>query len=116
MIHATYSLAAAMLRSDGSLDPAERQTAERIGMQFFEEFDPSEFREHCENPRERLTPVQLSEAIRARLPAGTRARIFKYLCAIALADGEIAPEETALLARIADAMGVDRGGAACADD
>lgn len=108
MIHATYSLAAAMLRSDGGVDPLERQTAERIGLEFFEEFDPSAFREHCDNPRERLTAVQLSEAIRSRFPEENRKRIFKYLCSLALANGEIAPEETALLGRIADAMGIDR--------
>jgi uncharacterized tellurite resistance protein B-like protein len=108
MIHATYSLAAAMLRSDGSVDLTERQTAERIGVEFFADFDASEFREHCENPRERLNAVQLSEALRNRLPAEQRRLIFRYLCAIALANGEIATDETALLNRIANAMGLDR--------
>ena len=104
MIHATYSLAAAMLRSDGGVDPLERQTAETIGLELFEDFDPTEFREHCDNPRERLSAVQLSEAIRARLPEENRKRIFKYLCAVALANGEIATDETALLGRIADGV------------
>jgi len=108
MIHATYSLAAAMLRSDGSVDQLERQTAEQIGIELFEDFDTKEFREHCDNPRERLTAIQLSEAIRTRLPLENRQRIFKYLCSIALANGEIAPDETALLGRIAEAMGIDR--------
>lgn len=116
MIHATYSLAAAMLRSDGSIDPAERRTAERIGAELFEDFDPARFREHCENPRERLNAIQLSEAIRGRLPAEARARIYRYLCAIALANGDIAPDETVLLGRIAEAMGVDRTVAGCGDD
>ena len=47
LLHATYCLAAAMVAADGKIESEEIAVAEAIGKGLFQDFDPVDFRERC---------------------------------------------------------------------
>ncbi len=64
LLHATYSLAAAIVGTDGQIDAHEIAVAEAIGQKLFDDFDSVEFREYCNHPERIVDVAKLSEAMR----------------------------------------------------
>lgn len=106
LLHATYSLAAAMVGADGKIDPDEIAVAEGIGQKLFEDFDSVEFREYCNNPQQIPDVVKLSEVLGEVLEDDYKKLIIKYLRAISEADGDVSEEEQILLHRVASSLGL----------
>ena len=101
LLHAMYSLAAALVCADGKIDPEEIAVAEAIGQTFFEDFDSVEFREYCNDPGQIPDIVKLSEALSEVLEDEHKDLVIKYLRAISAADGSVSEDEEALLQKIA---------------
>ena len=108
LLHATYSLAAAMVGADGEIDPGEIAVAEGIGQQLFEDFDSVEFREYCNSPEQIPDVVELSKALSEVLEDEHKAVVINYLRAISEADGNVSEEEESLLKSIASGLGVEQ--------
>lgn len=104
LLRTAYSLAAAVVGADGRIEPPEIAIAEGVGSRLFEDFDPVEFRETCNNLNEIPNIEQLSEFLAEILEPDQKSLVLQYLKAIAQADGEISSEEQAVLNRIAAAL------------
>lgn len=107
LLHATYSLAAAMVGADGHIDAQEIAVAEAIGKTLFEDFDSVEFREYCNHPEQITDVASLSKAMRDVLENEHKDLIIKYLRAISEADGNLSDDEEALLKQVAAGLGID---------
>ena len=82
LLHATYCLAAAMVAADGKIESEEIAVAESIGKGLFQDFDPVDFRERCNNPDDIPDVEKLTEIIGAMVTEEGKALILKYLKAI----------------------------------
>lgn len=107
LLHATYSLAAAMVGADGKIDPDEIAVAEGIGQKLFEDFDSVEFREYCNDPDQIPDIVKLSEALGEVLENEHKDLVIQYLHAISEADGKVTEDEELLLDNISTALRLD---------
>lgn len=104
---ASYSLAAALMASDGKVDPTEVHTALRLGQERIPGFDADEFRRTC-GSRAKLPGV--TEAARLLAPVldeEQRRKLVDYLAAIAQADSEMTEEEARLLRVVTEILGVE---------
>jgi uncharacterized tellurite resistance protein B-like protein len=91
--------AAFMTLADGDIDKSEIAMAESIGAACFENFDYFQYREYCHYPDLLLEEDQLLEA--ASGLDDEFKRLIVHMCRdIAMADGELAEDEAALLDRI----------------
>ncbi|MBL8547866.1 MAG: TerB family tellurite resistance protein [Hyphomonadaceae bacterium] len=97
VMKACYALAATMIRADGKVDPAEVETATRLGGELIPGFDAAEFEAVVAGNRVPDDPYILAGLLRNVLSDDARQRVFDYLVAIANADGELAKEEERLL-------------------
>lgn len=107
LLHATYSLAAAMVGADGKIDTDEIAVAEGIGQKLFEDFDSVEFREYCNDSEQIRDVVELSKEMGEVLEDEHKDLVIKYLSAISEADGNVSEEEKLLLQSIASSLGVE---------
>jgi Zn-dependent protease with chaperone function/uncharacterized tellurite resistance protein B-like protein len=106
LLHATYSLAAAMVGADGQIDAREIAVAEAIGKKLFEDFDSVEFREYCNNPGQIPDVMKLAEAMKEVLEDEHKELIITYLRAISEADGSASDPEEKLLKKVASGLGI----------
>jgi len=97
VMKACYALAATMIRADGKVDPAEVETAVRLGGELIPGFDPAEFEAVVAGNRVPDDPFILAGLLRNVLSDDARQRVYDYLVAIANADGDLAREEERLL-------------------
>jgi len=97
VMKACYALAATMIRADGKVDPAEVQTAIRLGGELIPGFDTAEFEAVVTSNKVPDDPFILAGLLRNVLSDDARQRTYDYLVAIANADGEVAKEEAQLL-------------------
>lgn len=97
VMKACYALAATMIRADGRIDPAEVETAIRLGGELIPGFDPAEFQTVVQGNRVPDDPFILAGLLRNVLSDDARQSVYDYLVAIANADGELAKEEERLL-------------------
>jgi len=101
-----YSLAAAMIKADGKVDPAEINIAELIGSKIFPDFDRNKFRAVVESKN--LPNTQsLTALLKDLLNEEGKTVLFKYLTAIAHADGHVDANEKAMLLQVALGLGLD---------
>jgi Zn-dependent protease with chaperone function/tellurite resistance protein len=99
-----YALAAAMVAADGKILPEEINTAEGIGVKLFDGFDPVDFRAYCENHEELPNPKSLAEVLKELLTDSEKKILLDYLKAISEADGDVDPDEEALLKEISQGL------------
>ena len=97
--------AAFMTLADGEIAKSEIEMAESIGAVCFENFDYFQFREYCHYPELLLEEEKLLE-FAAGFGDDFKRLVFQLCRDIAMADGELAKEEEALLVRITAALGV----------
>ena len=107
LLHATYCLAAAMVAADGKIESEEIAVAEAIGKGLFQDFDPVDFRERCNNPDDIPDVEKLTEIIGAMVTEEGKALILKYLKAISESDQDVDEKETALLQTVAENWNID---------
>jgi tellurite resistance protein len=67
-------------------------------------FRSLDFREVCTHQRDDYDPTTLAKAVGSSVTADSRETVMACLRAVAEADGEVAPREAALIARIEQAM------------
>ena len=102
---AVYELIACVIRADGKIEASEVLTAEDICQRMLgNRFRSLDFREVCTHQGEDYDPVPLATAVGSSVSADSRETILACLRALAEADGEVAPRETDLIARIEEAM------------
>jgi Zn-dependent protease with chaperone function/tellurite resistance protein len=99
-----YALAAGMVAADGKILPEEINTAESIGMNIFDGFDSVDFRAYCENHNELPSPKSLAEVLKDVLNDNEKKIILDYLRAISEADGDVDPDEEALLKEVSQGL------------
>lgn len=107
LLHATYCLAAAMVAADGKIEPEEIAVAEEIGKGLFQDFDPVDFRERCNNPDDIPDVENLTELIGAMVNEDGKPLILRYLKAISESDQDVDEKEAALLQSIAEIWKID---------
>ncbi len=113
LLHATYSLVAAVVGADGTMDAQEIEVAETIGKKLFEDFDSVEFREYCNRSEQVPDVTKLSAAMSKVLEDEHKELILKYLRAVSEADGNVSADEEALLKQVADGFNVTYTGEEC---
>jgi uncharacterized tellurite resistance protein B-like protein len=101
LVKIAYSLAASMIAADKKILPTEVAIAAEIGRNIFEDFVPSDFQKVVENHKNLPEAEELSALLSKVLTEEGVTIIYKYLVAIAEADGAIPQEEQKLLDRIA---------------
>ena len=106
IVQVAYSLAASMIAADKKILPEEIALASEIGTRILEGFDAAEFRKTVDNHKNLPEPAELAGLLREVLTEDGKVLVYRYLLAIAQADEEISQEETALLALVADKLGL----------
>jgi uncharacterized tellurite resistance protein B-like protein len=106
LVQVAYSLAASMIAADKKIKPEEIALASEIGTRILEGFDAAEFRKTVDNHKNLPEPAELAGLLREVLTEDGRVLVYRYLLAIAQADEEVSQEEMALLALIADKLGL----------
>jgi len=106
VVQVAYSLAASMIAADKKILPEEIALASEIGTRILEGFDTAEFRKTVDNHKNLPEPAELAGLLREVLTEDGRVLVYRYLLAIAQADEEISQEENALLALVADKLGL----------
>ncbi|MEL7534917.1 MAG: tellurite resistance TerB family protein, partial [Bacteroidota bacterium] len=102
---AGYALAASMITADGKIESNELMIAEVQGQDVFGEFDKAEFRRLVSDYKELPPAVDMAALFSDLLTADEKAKIYRYLEAIATADGDFAKVERELLNEIGLKMG-----------
>lgn len=103
-----YGLAAAMITADGKIEPTEIDVALAVGGRISADFDPRAFHDTVERHAS-LPPAEEYAGLLAPVLSEEQKRLcLSYLSAIALADGEFASSEEALLRRVAKEMAADQ--------
>jgi uncharacterized tellurite resistance protein B-like protein len=105
-LRVTYGLAAAMIAADGKIEASEVATASRIGAQLFPTFDAGELSRHLQNPKEIPDPGDLASLLADVLDDEQKQSIYRYLEAIAAADGNVSSDEQAMLQRVQTNLGL----------
>ncbi|MFA7481642.1 MAG: TerB family tellurite resistance protein [Vulcanimicrobiota bacterium] len=100
------SLAAAMVNADGKVGEDEILVAVEIGQKLFDGFDLELFRDVLLNSQSLPNPTQLASVLRDYLTEDGKVAVQKYLVAIAVADGSVAPQEIDILRNVSFAMGL----------
>ncbi len=101
-----YTLATAMIAVDGKIEPEEVQAAKQIGQKILTDFDPQAFQKVVDNYQNLPAVDTLAILLKDALTSEGKQVMYKYLLAIAAADGNIATEEKALLTQVAQGMGM----------
>lgn len=109
LLQTTYALAAAMVTADGRIEQEEIHAAEAIGAELFKDFDPVDFREACSGHDELPAAGRLAGLLRDLLDDDQKMSMFRYLNAIAVADGHVDPKEQVLLDQLAATLGLSIG-------
>jgi uncharacterized tellurite resistance protein B-like protein len=106
LVQVAYSLAASMIAADKKILPEEIALASEIGSRILEGFDASEFRKTVDNHKSLPEPAELAGLLRDVLADDGKVLVYRYLLAIAQADEDVSQEESALLATVADKLGL----------
>jgi uncharacterized tellurite resistance protein B-like protein len=101
-----YSLAASVIAADNKILPAEVAVAAEIGKNTFEDFVPSDFEKVVENHKNLPEAEELAALLSKVLTEEGRTVMYRYLVAIAEADGAVSEEEQKLLDRMARSLEV----------
>jgi len=110
LLQIAYSLAASMIAADKKILPEEIALATEIGSRILDGFDPGEFRKTVDNYKTLPEPAELAGLLRDVLAHDGKVLVYRYLLAIAQADQEVSPEESALLAVVAEKLGLTAPG------
>lgn len=102
---AGYALAASMITADGKIESAELTIAEAQGRDVFGEFDIVEFRRLVADYKELPPAVDMAGIFNDILSDKEKEKLYRYLEAIATADGDFAKAERDLLTEIGLKMG-----------
>ncbi|MFK7925618.1 MAG: tellurite resistance TerB family protein [Bacteroidia bacterium] len=102
---AGYALAASMITADGKIEASELMIAEVQGREIFGEFDIEEFRRLVSDYKELPPAVDMAGIFNDILNTEEKVQIYRYLEAIATADGDFAKAERELLTEIGLKMG-----------
>ncbi|MEM7783898.1 MAG: TerB family tellurite resistance protein [Planctomycetota bacterium] len=101
-----FALAASMILADGQVEEAELLAAEKAGDEVFGEFDEAALRMVVMHGKD-LPPVEdLASMLKDALDDDQKDKVMVYLAEIAMADGNVAPEERAMLERVGKSLGI----------
>lgn len=96
-LQVAYALAAAMIAADGQVDDEELAVAEQIGRKLFPEFDGEVLADTVARHRELPSVGELAGLMGEMMTEKGKVLLYRYLEAIAHADGILAQEEEELL-------------------
>lgn len=105
---AFYSAAATMIRADGKIEQSEIDAAISIGQQMLPEFDPQALLDVLNTKTATQSLDATATVFRVYLTEDGQAMMFRYLMAIALADGDFAKSEDKMMERLADKIGIGK--------
>lgn len=100
------ALAASMILADGKVDEAELRAAEKAGDEVFKDFDEAGLRMIVQQGKDLPQVEDLANMLRNSVDQNSKEKIMVFLSEIAMADGDVAPEERQMLERIGMALGV----------
>ena len=98
LLNGLYNLAAAMVRADERIEDAEIIVAEEIGLELFEAFDSTDFREVINDTNSISDPTEVCHLLKGMLDRKGKRMILKYLETVARADSEFHDKEKELIA------------------
>jgi uncharacterized tellurite resistance protein B-like protein len=97
-------LTASMILADGEIDEAEIRAAEKAGDEVFGEFDEAGLRMILQQASQLPPAEDLAGMLKDVLD---KAKVMVYLSEIAMADGNVSPEERAMLERVSEALQIE---------
>ncbi|MFK7770151.1 MAG: TerB family tellurite resistance protein [Mariniblastus sp.] len=101
-----FALAAAMILADGVVEESELLAAEKAGDEVFGEFDEAALRMIVQHGKD-LPPVEdLAAMLTDVLDDEAKEKVMIFLAEIAMADGNVAPEERLVLEKVGQGLGV----------
>lgn len=107
IVHIAYGLAAAMIAADGKIERDEVSAAIRIGATLFEGFEADALLRLLQRPKDLPDPVGLAGVLAQVLDEPQKLAVYRYLEAIAGADGEVSADEAALLQCVHSRLALD---------
>jgi len=100
------ALAASMILADGEVEESEIRAAEEAGDRVFEGFDEAALRMVVQHGKD-LPPVEeLAGMLRDSLDDESKRKVMEFLSEIAIADGNVAPEERQMLETVGRTLGI----------
>ena len=106
VLQVAYGLAAAMIAADGKIEASEIEAATQIGGRLFDGFEVDALMRQLEHYKELPDPGDLARVLSRVLEDADKVAVYRYLEAIARADGDVAADEQALLQRVQAGLGV----------
>lgn len=103
-----YALAVIMIKADGKVEESEIQQAEEIGENIFDDFDEAGFRMLLKKDTQYPSVADLAQLLNQVMPQEGKITVFKYLMAIAMADGNIDASEKEVLNQVARNLGIKK--------
>lgn len=100
------ALAASMILADGVVDEVELEAAEKAGDQVFGEFDEAALRMLVVNGKDLPPPEDLARMLRDCIDDQQKQNMMIYLSEIAIADGNVAPQEKEMLEKVSAGLGI----------
>lgn len=100
------ALAASMILADGVVEEAELEAAESAGDRVFGEFDEAALRMLVLNGKDLPAPQDLAIMLKDTIDEHQKQEIMVYLSEIAMADGNVAAEERAMLEQVSIGLGL----------
>ncbi|MCH2100168.1 MAG: TerB family tellurite resistance protein [Pseudomonadales bacterium] len=97
MLELGYAFGAGMVVADGRIDPDELYFTAALASELFPGFDSEVFEQRCRDNPAPPTVGQLAPLLAEALAEPQRQVIFDFMFSVCQTDGEIAPEELALL-------------------
>ena len=95
---------ASMVVADGEVDDREIEVAQKEAFKYDDSFDPVSFKENCRHPEDIPTLEKLIFWGNKMLNEGGAERLKEILKQIAEADGEVHPDEAAMLRRLEEEL------------
>ncbi|MEZ4886783.1 MAG: TerB family tellurite resistance protein [Chitinophagales bacterium] len=103
-----YALAISMIKADGKVEESEIKQAEEIGEKIFKDFDEAKFRMMLNEQKDVPSIRDLAVILNDVLNEEGKLLIFKYLFAIAQADGNIDSSEALMLSELATVLSIQK--------
>jgi len=110
MLEVGYAFGAGMVVADGKIDPDELYFTTALAADLFLGFDGDVFEQRCRDNPQPPTIGQLAPLLAEVLEEAQRQLIFDFMFAVCQTDGEVAPEELALLRTTARELQISFGG------
>lgn len=104
---AMYSLAVAIIKADGKIEPEELVVGEAIGKKLFDGFNSNKFRQMCNGSEIKVNVKRVAKDVGKILTDDGKKMMLTFLYQICMADGELHAKERKVLGTVAAVWGIE---------